>query len=163
MTSEVLPSSKDTLKPLFPNRALFPIAHPPQPLQMQTSSDPWRPQSHLGWASLGDGFLLPCLMGLKAILSKFSRNRGKAQRLLLKPDGQVYLRTGIKFVSVDLPSGGLRCLWTSFRFPEVYPPSYGSTPLTLPWWCHFQPSLQSASAKKNRSPKNKANFGPGSF
>lgn len=54
--------------------------------------------------------MLPCLMGLKAILSKFSRNRGKAQRLLLKPDGQVYLRTGIKFVSVDLPSGGLRCL-----------------------------------------------------
>lgn len=47
--------------------------------------------------------MLPCLMGLRAILSEFSGNRKKAQRLLLKPSGQVSLRTGIKFVSVDPP------------------------------------------------------------
>lgn len=105
--------------------------------------------------------MLPCLTGLKDILSKFSRNREKAQRLWLKPNEQVSLRTGIKFVSADLPSSRLPCLGTSFGFSGVYPPSYGSTPFVLPL-CHFQPSLWSASAK-NRSPKNKANFGPGWF
>lgn len=63
--------------------------------------------------------MLPYLMGLRGVLSKFSRNREKAQRLSLKPSGQVSLRTGIKFVSVGLPSSQLSRLGTSFGLARV--------------------------------------------
>lgn len=85
-----------------------------------------KPPIHLYWD------LLPSsLLGLGAVLSKFSRNRGKAQWLRLKPGGQVSVRTGIMFVSVDLPcSPG--CLGTGFKFSGVDPPASVSITIALP-------------------------------
>lgn len=112
---------------LPPATCLFLIALPTQPLQTQGSWDSQRPPIYLG-----EDLLFPCLVGLRAILSKFSRKREKALRLSLKPSGQVSLRTGIKFVSVDLPSSQRSCLGTSFGFSRVYPPSYVSITFALP-------------------------------
>lgn len=76
-----------------------------------------------------NGFLKPPIhcggtffIGLGAVLPTFSRNRGQTQWLLLKPSGQVSVRTGIKFVSVDLPSSP-GCLGTGFRFSRADPPA----------------------------------------
>lgn len=64
-------------------------------------------------------------------MSKFSRNTGKAQWLLLKPSGQVSVRTGIKSVSVDLASSP-GCLGMGFRFSAVDPPASVSVAGALP-------------------------------
>lgn len=95
-----------------------------QPLSVPPDSELIRPTK--APVQFGEGLLLPCLVGLKAILSKFSRNGEKAQRLLLKPSGQVSLRTRIKFVSVDLSSSWLPCLGTAsdslgFILPHMVP------------------------------------------
>lgn len=68
---------------------------------------------------------------LEAVLSKFSRNRGKAQWLLLKPSGQVSERTGINFVSVDVPSSP-RCLGTGLKFSGLDPLASVSITTALP-------------------------------
>lgn len=83
LTSPVLSGSEDTLKSPSPNS---PVCN------SQSSSAP--PDTELirhrkALIQLGEGLLLPCLMGLKAVLSKFSRNRENAQRLLLNPVGSL--------------------------------------------------------------------------
>lgn len=85
MIVKVLPSSEDTLKSPSPNR---PCSQLPAPLSRSRRRTH---QTHEGPIKFGEGLLLPCLVGLGAILSKFSRNRDTAERLLLKPSGQTSL------------------------------------------------------------------------
>lgn len=76
LTSPVIPGSGDILKSPSPTAC------------SQFSVPSVTPDTELirrrkALIQLGEGLLLPCLMGLRAVLSKFSRNREKAQRLLL--------------------------------------------------------------------------------
>lgn len=100
--------------------------------------------------------MLPCLMGLRAILSKFSRNRKKAQRLLLKPGRQVSLRTGIKFVSVDPPPVNSP-VWepASDSLGFICPICHS---LSITPSCPAQQSPWNTFAKQKRSQENKVNL-----
>ena len=81
LISPVPPGSEDTLKSPSPSTLSLLLSPSVSP-----DTDLIRSMNAL--IQVGEDLTLPCPTGLRAVLSKFSGNREKAQRLLLSPVGR---------------------------------------------------------------------------